>query len=89
MAEQLEKYENELGKLLQNPLMFDVEQSFRSTLAAQHTQIGFARKKLQQATGSGQLDPKQLGELSQQLAELAQTEDENVNQPCWRKQMRL
>jgi len=82
LAEQLEKYQQELGKLLQEPTMFDVEQSFRTSLVVQHTRVGEAAKQLKKALGGGQLDAKQLKELSDALNQLAQTEDEEVNQPA-------
>ncbi len=82
LAGQLEKYQQELGKLLRDPAMFDVEQSFRTSLVVQHTRVEQAAAKLKQALGGGQLDPKALRELSDQLNELAQTEEEQVNQPA-------
>jgi len=82
LAEQMEKYDRELATLLQNPLMFDVEQSFRDTLSAQQARIGEAKKKLKQALGSGQLDPKQLKELAEELSQLSQTEEEQIGQPA-------
>ena len=48
LADDLAKYEGELGKLLQEAVLFDVEQSFRNTLVEQHTAIGQARQKLRQ-----------------------------------------
>ncbi len=82
LADQLEKYERELGKLLLNPLMFDVEQSFRTTLVAQHTRVGAARQALRKALASGPLDPKQMKELADELGKLSQTEEEEIGQPA-------
>jgi hypothetical protein len=78
----LAKYESELGKLLQQATLFDVEQAFRNTLVAQHTLVGQARKKLAGGLGSGQLDLKALAEAAQELSQLARTEDEDVDQPA-------
>ena len=78
----LAKYEAELGKLLQEAVLFDVEQSFRKSLVEQHTAIGQARQKLGKGLGSGQLDPKQLSEAAAELSQLAKEEEEDVNQPA-------
>jgi hypothetical protein len=82
LEKQLEEYEQELGKLMQQPAMFDVEQSFRTAMVVQHTRVGAARQKLKQALGSGQFDPKQLKAISDELSQLAQTQDEQVDQPA-------
>lgn len=82
LVDDLGKYESELGKLLQQATLFDVEQAFRNTLVAQHTRVGQARKKLKAGLGSGQLDLKELAEAVQELTQLAQTEDEDVDQPA-------
>jgi hypothetical protein len=79
---ELEKLQAELGQLLQSPTMFDVEQSFRTALVAQHTRLEQTSAKLKQALAAGQLDPKQLKEISDELGQLAQTEDEQVEQPA-------
>jgi hypothetical protein len=80
LQEMLERYERELGKLLEQPAMFDVEQSFRTALAEQRAQISAARQNLKKALNSGQLGPKQLKELSDELSRLAQKENEEVSQ---------
>jgi hypothetical protein len=82
LAKDLAKYESELGKLLQQATLFDVEQSFRETLVEQHTRLGDTRKKLEAALGSGQLDPKKLAEASEELSQLARREEEEVNEPA-------
>jgi hypothetical protein len=82
LAADLAKYENELSKLLQQATLFDVEQAFRNTLVAQHTRVGQARKKLEGRLGNGQPDLKDLAEAVQELSQLAQTEDEDVDQPA-------
>ncbi len=82
LADDLAQYEKELGKLLQQGTLFDVEQSFRETLVDQHNRIGEARKKLSESLAGGQLDPKTLAEASRQLSELAGKEDEDVDQPA-------
>jgi hypothetical protein len=82
LAEDLAKYERELGKLLQQATLFDVEQAFRNTLVEQHTRFGQARKKFEAALGGGQLDPKQLAEAGQELSQLAQAVHEEVDDPA-------
>jgi hypothetical protein len=82
LQEMLERYERELAKLLEQPSMFDVEQSFRATLAEQRSQISAASQKLKKALSSGQLGANQLKELSDELSRLAQNENENVGQPA-------
>jgi len=51
-------------------------------LVAQHTRVGQARKKLEGRLGNGQPDLKDLAEAVQELSQLAQTEDEDVDQPA-------
>ncbi|PWU17993.1 MAG: hypothetical protein C5B50_10115 [Verrucomicrobia bacterium] len=82
LAEDLAKYEKELGKLLQEAVLFDVEEAFRNTLVAQHTAIGEARKALKAAMGSGQLDLKKLSEAAKELSERAQSGNEDIGQPA-------
>ena len=82
LAADLAKYEGELGKLLHEPTLFDVEQAFRTTLVAQHTRVGEVRKGLEAGLGSGQPDLKQLAAASKELSQLAQTEEEEVGQPA-------
>jgi len=82
LAKQLAKYDEALGKLLQDPAMFDVENSFRATLGAQPSQLRAAAEKLKSATGGGTLDAKQLKSLSDALNQLAQTQEEQVEQPA-------
>jgi hypothetical protein len=82
LAADLAKYEKELGEVLRQATLFDVEQAFRNTLVAQHTGVGEARKKLDAARGSGQLDPKELSEASDLLNKLSNTEEDEVGQPA-------
>ncbi|HHY84971.1 MAG TPA: hypothetical protein GYA07_05485 [Verrucomicrobia bacterium] len=82
LAAELAKYEQELGKLLQSPIMFDVEQAFRTSLVAQHTGIQRAQSRLRQALKSGSLDDRLLKEVGEQLTELARREDEEIHQPA-------
>ena len=82
LAKQLAKYDEALAKLLQDPMMFDVENSFRATLDAQRAKVGEAAGKLKAALGGGTLDAKHLKELSELLSELAQTQEDRVEQPA-------
>jgi hypothetical protein len=83
LDEQMEQYLRELGNLLRHPAMFDVEQSFRTTLVEQHTLAGIAREKLKQSMGKGgQLDPKPLKEAVDTLSRLSEKEEEQVGEPA-------
>ena len=84
LAEDLRKYEDELGKLLNAALMFDVEQAFREHLVVQLTRVAEARKKIQGAPGGGKLDPKTLAELAAELEALSGSEQEEVGEPAAR-----
>lgn len=82
LAEDLQRYENELSRLLQQSTLFDVEQAFRDSLVEQHSRISQARRQLQAGVGSGQLDPKSLESLAEELTELAKTEQQEVGEPA-------
>jgi hypothetical protein len=82
LARDLEQYEQELGKLLRDAVTFDLEESFRKSLVAEHTRLGQTRAKLRQALAAGKLDPKQLGEVSDELNEMAQRERDSVGEPA-------
>ena len=82
LAEELDKYHSELGKLLQPAIMFDVEQAFKAALAAQHARVGNARQNLKRMAGSGQFAPKEMQELSDELTEMAGSEQDHVSMPA-------
>jgi len=82
LAEDLAKYEGELGKLLQEAVLFDVEQAFRNALVEQHTAVGQVGKKIREGLGSGQFDRKKLSQAAAELSQLAQEEEEDVDQPA-------
>jgi hypothetical protein len=82
LAKEMAEYQQQLGRLMQSPSMFDVEQSFRTAMVVQQARIGEAASTLKQALGGGSLDPEQLKAFSDQLNELARTEDEAVEQPA-------
>ncbi|MGA9451068.1 MAG: hypothetical protein WBW41_06950 [Verrucomicrobiia bacterium] len=82
LAKQLAQYDEALAKLMQDPVMFDVENSFRATLAGQQAQLRDAEAKLKRALGGGTPDAKQLKALSDALSRLAQTQDEQIEQPA-------
>ena len=82
LAKQMADYDQALSNLLHEPAMFDVENSFRSTLADQQSDLGAASKKLKAALGSGSLDPKQMKALSESLDQLAKTEEAQIEQPA-------
>jgi hypothetical protein len=83
LAKQLAKYDEALGKLMQEPVMFDVENSFRAALGEQQSQLGTAAEKLKKALiGSGTPNAQQMKELSDALTQMAKTQDEQVEQPA-------
>jgi len=83
LAKQLAKYNEALAKLMQEPVMFDVENSFRAAMADQQGQLADAAAKLGKSLGgSGTPDSKSLRELSETLTTLAKTQDEQVEQPA-------
>ena len=84
LAKQLAQFDEALGKLLNDPAMFDVDNSFRATLGDQRMQLRDAAEKLKSSPGGngGAPDPKAMKELSQALTQLAQTQDEQVEQPA-------
>ncbi|HZI33076.1 MAG TPA: hypothetical protein VFF11_12105, partial [Candidatus Binatia bacterium] len=82
LANQLAEYNKALAKLLQDQKMFDVEDSFRSTLEAQQTELSNAAEKLKMALGGGVPDAKQLKELSDTLNQIAGTQNDQVEQPA-------
>ena len=63
--------------------MFDVENSFRATLGAQQSELGKISENLKKALGSGGTpDAQQLKDVGNALTELANTQDEQVEQPA-------
>ena len=83
LAKQLAKYQEALAKLMQDPTMFDVETSFRNTLADQALKLDEAAATLKQGLGSGGVpDPTHMKELSNLLTALAQTQNDQVEQPA-------
>ena len=62
--------------------MFDVEQSFRTSMVVQHTRLSEAAAALKKALASGVLDPDQLKSLSDQLGDLVEKEENEVEQPA-------
>jgi hypothetical protein len=81
LSEQMEKYDRELSKLLGNPTMFDVEESFRGRSAISDP-TGRGAQETEGALAGGKLDPKQLKELAEQLSQMSRTEQEQVTQPA-------
>jgi hypothetical protein len=84
LADDLDKYHRDLGRLLQHPTMFDMEQAFRSALVEQHTRLAETRKKLRSAAAGAPPNTKQLSEASNELNELAEREEESVSEPARR-----
>lgn len=82
LSADLEKYLDQLGKLLGEATMFDVEKSFRETLVTRHTRVTALKDKLKQLAASGQLSASNLGEISDELNKLAATGENEVGQPA-------
>ena len=83
LAEDVAQFQGQLDHLLGQAVMFDVEKSFRDTLAAEDTQIGQVKSQLQKlGGGSGVPDPNQLADLGKMLSALAATDKQDVAQPA-------
>ncbi|MGA2173579.1 MAG: hypothetical protein ABSH38_01215 [Verrucomicrobiota bacterium] len=82
LAKQLDEYEQALKKLLKEPPMFDVDESFHAALAAELTQLAEAKSELAKALGSGVPNPEAMKKLSDQLNAMAEAEREQVGQPA-------
>jgi hypothetical protein len=81
LAKQLDEYEQALKKLLKEPPMFDVDESFHAALAAELAQLAEAKSKLAEAMASGVPNPEAMKKLSDQLSALAESENQAVGQP--------
>jgi hypothetical protein len=82
LAKQLDEYEQALKKLLKEPPMFDVDESFHAALAAELAQLAEAKSKLAKALASGVPNPEAMKEISDQLNALAEAENQAVGQPA-------
>lgn len=82
LAQDLAKYQAELGQLLPQAIHFDVEQSFRETLVEQLFRVRWARKSLEEALKGGQLDPKAMAAVAEELTQTAQSAQDDVDQPA-------
>jgi hypothetical protein len=82
LQKQLEEYREQLSKLKEQAIMFDVEQSFAAALVAQSTGVDDAIAALKKSLGSGQLGSSTLKDISDRLSALSATEEEQVEQPA-------
>lgn len=82
LAQDLEKYHEQLSKLLSQAVMFDVERSFRETLVQEESQIGQLARDLKAATGSGGVNSDKMSEISRKMSELAKSGEEEVGEPA-------
>jgi hypothetical protein len=83
LAKELAKYDEALAKLMKEPVMFDVENSFRATLGEQPPKLGEISDKLNKSLGGGGTpNPQQMKELSEALTQMAKAQDEQVEQPA-------
>src|SRR5439155_11536766 len=84
LAQELARYQAELGQLLPQAAHFDVEQSFRETLVEQVSRVRRARKGLEKALHGGQLDPEAMAAVAEELTLTSQSAQEPVYQPAAR-----
>jgi len=84
MGEDVENYLRELAQLIHEATMFDVEQSFRETLARQHTAMEQVAKAMREATAGGRLDARAMAEASAALDLVSRAEDEEISDPATR-----
>jgi hypothetical protein len=82
LAKQLDEYEQALKKLLKEPPMFDVDESFHAALAAELAQVAAAKSKFAKALAGGVPSPEAMKELSDELNALAAAEQQAVGQPA-------
>jgi hypothetical protein len=82
LAKNMEKFQRELQKSLNQKGMFDVEKSFRGTLNDEQQPLANALKKLKEGIASGQLGEKELKEIAKELTDLAGENKEDVSQPA-------
>jgi hypothetical protein len=82
LAKNIEKFQNELRKLLAQKGMFDVENSFRGTLRDELNPLASALEKLKGGLASGSLSDKELGEIAKALTDLAGENQEDVSLPA-------
>ncbi|HEX9045875.1 MAG TPA: hypothetical protein VF988_02515, partial [Verrucomicrobiae bacterium] len=83
LAKQLAQYDEALGKLLNDPAMFDVDNSFRATLGDDRMQLRKAGETLQRSLGAGGApDPNAMRQVSDVLDKVAGAQDEQVEQPA-------
>jgi len=82
LQKELEDYREQLSKLKQQAIMFDVEQSFAAALVAQSTGVDDAIAALKKSLGSGQIGSSTLKDISDRLSALSAVEEEQVEQPA-------
>lgn len=82
LAKELADLDEQIGKLLRDAMMFDLEEAFRKELVEQHAGVRDSRRKLEQALASSQLSPGALREISQQMIDLAQRQQESIAKPA-------
>ncbi|HWQ93075.1 MAG TPA: hypothetical protein VN673_15480 [Clostridia bacterium] len=81
LAKDLANFEQELGKLLGQAVLFDVEQAFRDTLVTQHTQIQALRKNFESSLKQGQ-SAAAASDANCELAEMSDSQQDNIATPA-------
>jgi hypothetical protein len=79
---ELEDYQEQLSKLKQQAIMFDVEKAFATTLVMQSQGVNQALDDLKKGLGGGQLDSNAMKHVSDMLSGLSDAEQEQVDQPA-------
>jgi len=82
LDDDLAQYESELAKLLASSPLFDVEKTFRDSLAQQQAPMAEARNNLKSAAGAGSPRSELLAKIATQLSEMARKEREEVGEPA-------
>jgi hypothetical protein len=81
-AEDLQKYREELAKVGEQALMFDVEQAFRTALALQDTAVKELSDKLKKSLAGGSPSADDLKDMARALTKMSEAERENVSEPA-------
>jgi len=81
LTKQLSEYREALGKLMEQSVLFDVEKSFRESLATQSQKLTALKDKMDRLGGGGLSDPKAAREVADELAQMFRQENEEVGEP--------
>ncbi|HUR56804.1 MAG TPA: hypothetical protein VM029_03785 [Opitutaceae bacterium] len=82
LVTELQRYREELGKIADQAIFFDIEKSFQQALAMQDTAVGAAAEKLKKAAGGGQSKADALREVARQLSRMSAEEQRDITEPA-------